>query len=83
MYMHDAAQTGDRTTALVALRDHLAAAIDDAEPRELAALARQFQAVVAELDQLLTPAEGSITDELRARRAARLAAADVPDAAAE
>lgn len=82
MTMHDAATTGDRTAALVALRDALAAAIDRAEPRELAPLARQMQAVLAELEQLLVPAEGSVSDELRARRAARLAAADVRDEAA-
>lgn len=81
--MAAAAKSGDRATALTALRDKLAAAIDAAQPNELAQLSRQMSAVLAELEQVATPTGGSKSDELRARRAAkRVAGSDVRGVAA-
>lgn len=65
-------KSGDYRRGLVALRDRLAAACVDAEPRELAPLARQLALVLRELDGLTVP-KGSVVDDLRARRVARVA----------
>jgi hypothetical protein len=59
---------------LVALRDTLAATIEVAEPKEIAGLARQLQAVIAALDALPKPTEASPLDEIAAKRARRTGA---------
>lgn len=61
---------GDRRASLVALRDHLARALETAEGHGTAALAKQLADVLRELDQI-EPAKESRLDDLRARRAAR------------
>lgn len=72
MNLVDAARSGDRRAALEELRDILAAAIDAGPgPQHLAVLARQFQAVEADLDALPNPVEVSTADEIAARRTAR------------
>jgi hypothetical protein len=48
---------GDRKASLEALRDTLAGSIEVAESKEVAALARQLQSVLAELDALAAPVE--------------------------
>ncbi|MBZ4561450.1 hypothetical protein GBO17_21840 [Mycobacterium avium subsp. hominissuis] len=64
-------------TALTALRDVLAAAIDECgSKRDLAALSRQFTAVLAQIEVArVRPPQRRIADEIAARRTARQAAA--------
>lgn len=73
-----AARSGDTRAALTALRDVLATGIDDcASKRDLAALSRQFTAVMALIDALPPLTQPlTIAEELAERRAARRAAAD-------
>lgn len=63
-----------RVEGLKRLRDRLAAAIDDPNTtaRDLAALSRQFTAVIAEIEDAEphTP-EGSVIDKINDRRARR------------
>ena len=68
------AATGDRRKTLERLRQELATEID-AKPgaRDLAALSRQMQQVLAELDGLSGSKKESKVDDLAARRAARRA----------
>jgi len=71
----EAAASGDRRATLEALRDKLAATIDSwVEPKELAALSLRLERVLEELDGLSDDADRDIADELRAKRAERLAA---------
>jgi hypothetical protein len=65
-----------RLPGLEALRDHLARQLEDAEPRECAAIARQLASVLAQLEAMAPPKK-SRADELAKRRAARRAAAKV------
>lgn len=69
------AASGDRRAALQSARDALAAAIDAAEPRELAPLVKQFRETLAELESLGAAREVSASDDLAAKRKARRAAA--------
>lgn len=67
----DAVMTGDRHQGLVALRNRLAAAVDEATPRDLPALVLRLTDVMGQLGEI---AEGaSPIDEVNARRAARRA----------
>jgi len=66
--LSDAVASGDRRRGLEALRRHLAATIEDAEPREVAALARQLTIVLKELDDLPAVKGRSTFDDLAARR---------------
>lgn len=76
-----AAKSGDRRATLVALRDKLAAEIEDIDPRYLAPLVRQMTDVMNALDTM--PAEArSKVDELAKRRAVRRATPKVADGAA-
>lgn len=71
-----AIQSGDSRKSLVALRDYLAVLLDAAEAKDAAPLARQLALTLEKLSAL--PAgEASPLDDLAARRAARIAAADV------
>lgn len=72
-----AAKSGDALTALTALRDVLAAAIDECgSKRDLAALLRQFTAVLAQIEAArVRPPQRRIADEIAARRTARQGAA--------
>ncbi len=56
---------------LVALRDVLAVTITQADPKEVAALARQLQAVLAAIDGLPAAEGANPVDDLKARRAKR------------
>ncbi len=67
--------TGSRRDALEAIRDRLAAELEDAEGREVAALARELRATLLELEGLPSKREESPVDDLAARRANRRAAA--------
>lgn len=62
---------GDRRKSLEALRRTLAVTIEVAEPREVAALARQLTIVLEQLDALPIAGEATPLDELTSRRAAR------------
>jgi hypothetical protein len=62
---------GDHRARLEALRDRLAAAIEDAGARDLAPLAGRYQAVLAELAALPTVTEVDEVDDLAAKRRAR------------
>jgi hypothetical protein len=67
-------QSSDPLRALRADRDLLAAAMQVAEPKELAGLSREYRAVLAELERRGVGREESVTDDLAARRANRRAA---------
>jgi hypothetical protein len=78
----EAARTGDRRATLEAMRDTLAVAFDDAPPAVVAQIAGRLSAILAELEALTAPAEGSAFDELANRRTDRLATAAVAKPAA-
>jgi len=64
-----------------ALRDLLAridAALDQAEPREVASLSREKRQLLTELDKLAGTEKGSPVDELNRRREERRAASATP-----
>jgi hypothetical protein len=74
-----AAESGDQLKALKALRDKLAREIDECgSKRDLAALARQLSAVLADIEAFRPP-RISKRDELAAKRARRRAAAFAAD----
>ena len=62
---------GVRRASLEALRDTLARTIEDAEPGQVAALARQLALVLKEIDELPAAKGASSLDQLASRRAAR------------
>lgn len=69
--------TGDRMVKLRWLRDTYVAAIESGlEPRDLAAVGSRLEKVLAEIDALSDPEEHDAVDELKGRRAARLAGAE-------
>jgi hypothetical protein len=67
--------SGDRRTVLKALQRRLAAALDEAEPGQVATLAKQMAACVAELEGLPGNAGDSPVDQVAARRRERQEAA--------
>lgn len=74
MSLLDAAASGDRQSALEALRDQLALLIGSSESaRDVAALSGQITVVLKQIDELKSkkPAEVSAVDEIAARRKAR------------
>lgn len=73
MNVSEAAETNDRLTTLVALRNTLANAIDECDsPRDLSSLSRQMSAVLVEIEALAPPEQkGDVVDEIADRRAAR------------
>jgi hypothetical protein len=74
-------ESGDRKRGLLALRALLANRLEDAPPRDLAALSRRLMTVMEELEQLGTDEDDADArtpeDELAERRAAVLSAAGV------
>lgn len=70
----EAVQTGNRKDALIAIRDHLAADMDNTETtaRDRAAIAKQLQAVLTEIEELAEPDKANVTplDAVRSRRKA-------------
>jgi len=82
MVARKAAGAPDRVARLVAVRDALATAIAECESkRDLAALSREYRAVLAELESLAPQKEKQSrgVDEIGRRRAARRAAAEDQD----
>lgn len=67
---------GDQRASLEALRDRLAAAVDFAEPRELAPLARQLSLVLAEIAALPDASARNPINEIAERAAAKRALAE-------
>lgn len=79
----DIVRSGDRRASLEALRDHLAARLDDdPHPRDAAPLAQRLADVLATLADLPESGGKSVVDELTAKRARRQAEAAAPPAAA-
>lgn len=72
----DVPAVADRRADLERARTLLLAALAGAEVRELPALVRELRAVAMELEQLVPLDEGNVLDEISARRAARLSAAN-------
>lgn len=74
--MQDVAAKGDRLATLEALRAHIAHAIDHCtDARDLSALALRLQRVLADIAELGGQAKDEETDDLAARRDAKLSAA--------
>lgn len=72
MGLVEAALSGDKRAALIALRDRLAQEIEaTTSGRDLAALSRQFTEVVKLLDEMPNEKEVSPADEIAQRRAER------------
>jgi len=69
----DAARSEDVRTALVALRDSLAAAMDSCEPNMLPQLAGQYRATLKDLVELPSAKPESPLEKARTSRAARRA----------
>lgn len=70
----EAAATGDRRKALVALRDTLAEQLDSTEAQIHAQLAAQYRATLTEIDEIDAAKAGKpkgVRDELKAKREAR------------
>lgn len=69
------AKDGERLASLKALRDVLAMSIAEAEPQSMAALARQFQSVLDEIETIENkkgrPGKVTPRDEIAARRRRR------------
>jgi hypothetical protein len=66
-------RSGDRRRSLEAIRDRLAAELQDAEGRDVAPISKELRAVIDQLDRIPGGKEVSKRDELAARRARRLA----------
>lgn len=64
-----------RRAGLEAIRDALAAQLDEAQPGQAAGLAKQLAECMRELDSL-SESKGSRVDDLARRRAARKAASE-------
>lgn len=65
---------GTRRGRLIALRDSLEAVMNEGVgPRDMAAISREYRAVMAELDALPSTQEVSAADEIAERRSRRRA----------
>ncbi len=73
MAMLDAAKSGDRRRALEALRDELAAALEQADVAVKAQLAGQLRAALKELDELPKVSVESPLEKAKKKRAERRA----------
>lgn len=73
---------GDRRKSLELMRDTLAERLEAAEGRDAAPLSKELREVMRELEQIPTGKEVSTSDELAAKRAARIAKAQSPERAA-
>jgi hypothetical protein len=69
-----AAASGDRRAALIAMRDKLAAEMDQAPAAVIAQVAARLQSVLAEIDGLASQGEMDLADQLAQRRLDRIAA---------
>lgn len=78
-----AASTGDRRALLVAMRDRLAAAMDQSPVTVVAQIAAKLEHIAAAIEEIdRNRPERSVLDDLRARREARERAYDAASAAA-
>jgi len=68
-----AAQSGDELAALEAMRDHLAAAMDEAPPTVVAQVASRLQAVLERISELRPAGKVTLEDALAERRRRRTA----------
>lgn len=75
MDLFQAVRTGERVTALEAVRDRLAFLLEDADHRTAAGLAKQLAEVMRELESLAPERKADTVDDLSARREARRAKA--------
>lgn len=73
MQPSEVVQIGDRRRSLEAIRDKLAAELDEACGRDAATIAKELRETIRELDSLPGGKEASPVDELGARRKARYA----------
>lgn len=71
--IREVAATGDRRATLEAMRDKLAADMDDAPPAVVAQIAGRLAAVLADIAELPDSSSRSALDELEQRRKDRLA----------
>lgn len=71
MKIHKAAQTGDELATLEAMRDTLAAAMDQAEPAVIAQVAGRLEAVLKRIGELRPARKETLDDVLAAKREAR------------
>jgi hypothetical protein len=71
MTVLEAAQIGDEVAALEAMRDKLAAAMDEAPPTVVAQINAQLAANLKRLSELRPSGKVTIDDALAERRAAR------------
>jgi hypothetical protein len=69
----EAAATGSRRATLIAMRDKLAADMDEAPPAVVAQIAGRLAAVLEEIDGLPDAQKVSPLDELNSRRQKRVA----------
>jgi hypothetical protein len=67
----DAAQSGDEAAALEAMRDSLAAAMDEADPAVVAQIAGRLESVLKRLGEVRPAKKVTLDDALAARRASR------------
>lgn len=63
-----AVNSGDRLASLKALASDLAVMVADAEPRNVAAIAKQLRDTLTEIEQIPKEGEVDALDELAARR---------------
>ena len=73
--LREVVASGDRPASLRALRDKLAAEVEQADGRTLPALAKQLADVLREIEALPLAKEVDPVDDLTSKRAARQAAA--------
>jgi hypothetical protein len=71
----EAVRSGDRRVSLEKMRNALAESLEAADGKEVAAISKELREVMRELEQIPTGKEVSTSDDLAAKRAARLAAA--------
>jgi hypothetical protein len=81
MAIADVAATGDRRATLVAMRDKLAADMDEAPPAVVAQIAARLQSVLNEIDGIAAEGEIDLADQLAQRRLDRIAAAKSAESA--
>lgn len=73
MSVAEVAASGDERATLVAMRDRLARAMDDAPDAVVAQVAARLQQVLARIEELGVPQRESLTDVLAERRRAKSA----------
>jgi hypothetical protein len=77
-----AVRSGDRRRSLERMRDQLAERLEAAEGKDAAVISKELREVMRELESIPTGKEVSTSDDLAAKRAARLAEAAAAERAA-